>query len=301
MTDPSKVAEELCKYYEMLFSKKKTSPCAKRTVLSHLREHRIQQASADELERPIEDEEVQAVMEHLPLGKQAGPNRVPNAVYRCLSKAFAPKLAAILRAAVGGGALPAEMLEGEISVMYKKKDCEDVRNYRPLTMLNTDYKIYTKILARRMKKVVHEFVSESQKGFTPDDFIAECSMLLNLIEAWINEEPDERKGLFLFLDMEKAFDRVSYSYLNDALKALGFGPRFRHSVNLMYDVDNAPRRRIYANGYYSGWFKIRSGVAQGCPLSALLFLVVAEGLRVALDCQPGFKGIKIGAKRYKLS
>ena len=170
-------------------------------------------------------------------------------MYRCLSKAVAPKLAAILRAAVGGGALPAEMIEGEISVMYKKKDREDVRNYRPLTMLNTDYKIYTKILARRMKKVVHEFVSESQKGFTPDDFIAECSMLLNLIEAWINEEPDERKGLFLFLDMEKAFDRVSYSYLNDALKALGFGPRFRHSVNLMYDVDNAPRRRIHANGY----------------------------------------------------
>ena len=106
VTDPSKVAEELCKYYEMLFSKKKTSPRAKRTVLSHLRERRIQQASADELERPIEDEEVQAVMEHLPLGKQAGPNRVPNAVYRCLSKAFARKLAAILRAAVGGGALP---------------------------------------------------------------------------------------------------------------------------------------------------------------------------------------------------
>ena len=61
------------------------------------------------------------------------------------------------------------------------------------------------------------------------------SMTLNLIEAYINEEPEDREGLFLFLDMEKAFDRVSYTYLNEAMEALDFGPRFRRAVGLMYD------------------------------------------------------------------
>merc|ERR1712086_1151419 len=115
------------------------------------------------------------------------------------------------------------------------------------------------------------------------------------------EEVDDRKGLFLFLDMEKAFDRVSYKYLTEAMSALGFGTNFRRAVGLMYDTDSPPKRRIYANGYYSDWFEIKSGVAQGCPLSALLFLVVAEGLRISLEMESGFKGIQIGGVSYPIS
>ena len=67
-------------------------------------------------------------------------------------------------------------------------------------------------------------------------------MSLNLIEAWINEEPEDREGLFLFLDMEKAFDRVSYKYLNDAMEALAFGPNFRRAVGLSFMMNPNPRR-----------------------------------------------------------
>ena len=100
---------------------------------------------------------------------------------------------------------------------------------------------------------------------------------------------------------KKLFDRVSYSYLNESLEALGFGARFRKAVGLIYNPEAPPRRRIYANGYYSGWFQINSGVAQGCPLSPLLFLVVAEGLRISLDMQKGFEGIRIGGRNFKVS
>ena len=299
--DPKEISGELKKYYQMLLSEKNTHSDARAPIMARLKRRRITKVSAKEMDKDIQDEEVQEVMEGLPTGKQAGPNRIPNAVYRCLSAHFAPKLAGVLREAINGAPLPPSMLEGDITLLYKKKDRTDVRNYRPLTMLNTDYKVYTKVLANRLKTVVHQFVTEAQKGFVPDVFIAECSMLLNLIEAWINEEPDDRKGIFLFLDMEKAFDRVSYSYLNEALDALGFGPRFARAVGLMYDVKQPPRRRIYANGYYSDWFDIKSGVAQGCPLSPLLFLVVAEGLRISLNMQTGFKGIQISGKFYKLS
>ena len=99
--------------------------------------------------------------------------------------------------------------------------------------------------------------------------------------------------------MEKAFHRVSYSYLTDALKVLGFGEKFRRWVSEMYDVQHPPRRRVYANGYYSDWFDMKKWVAQGCPLSPLLFLVVAEGLRISLDMERGFTGIQIGGENSK--
>ena len=299
---PQKMAGEIAKYYQMLLEEKWTDDGAKQTILRRLRLRRIQAKSAVELDRRIEDEEVRKVMDNLPLGKQAGPNRIPNAMYRTMSKFFAPRLASILRDVFEGHCeIPPHMLEGDICVLFKKKERVDIRNYRPLTMLNTDYKVYTKILANRMKKIVHEFVASMQKGFVPDVFIAECTMALTMIENWINEEPDDRQGVFIFLDMEKAFDRVSYSYLTDSMKALGFGPKFMRGVSAMYNTEAPPKRRIYANGYYSEWFNIKSGVAQGCPLSPLLFLIVAESLKISLDMQRGFKGIRIGGKYYKLS
>jgi hypothetical protein len=70
---------------------------------------------------------------------------------------------------------------------------------------------------------------------------------------------------------------------------------------MMYNEEKAPRRRMYVNGYYSEWFPILSGVAQGCSLSPLLFLVVAEAMKVAIDLEKGLKGIEIRGRRYKLS
>jgi hypothetical protein len=70
---------------------------------------------------------------------------------------------------------------------------------------------------------------------------------------------------------------------------------------MMYNEGRPPRRRMYINGYYSEWFGIKSGVAQGCPLSPLLFLVVAEALNTSFEMEPGLEGIQIGKRYYKLS
>ena len=299
---PALISGELAKYYIHLFCEKKIVKHDKDAILRRLKKKAIQPTSADNLERDVEDEEVRKVMDNLPMGKQAGPHRVPNGVFRCMSAFFAPYMAAIIRdTANGKAALPPHFLEGDICVLYKKKGRLEPTNYRPLTMLNTDYKVFTKVLANRLKTVVHEFVSNMQKGFVPDVFIAECTMALTMIENWVNEEPTERQGAFLFLDMEKAFDRVSYQFLTESMVTLGFGPKFCRLVGSMYNTDKPPRRRVFANGYYSEWFPIKSGVAQGCPLSPLLFLIVAEGLKISLDMEHKFKGIRIGGKYYKLS
>ena len=59
-------------------------------------------------------------------------------------------------------ALPPEVGDGYISLLYKKKDRDDPRNYRPITLLNSDYKILMRVLARRMNEAVVQFVSDTQ-------------------------------------------------------------------------------------------------------------------------------------------
>ena len=299
---PEEIGEQFMDLYQMIFAEKEIEEKAYKPILKQLGKKKILKHSRQKLEKNITLEEVTKVMENLPTGKQPGPNRIPNAVYKYLSKRLAPMLAAVLNHALVTGKLPDHFLEGDISVLYKNKgDRDDPRNYRPITLLNTDYKIFTRILASRMRDVVHQFVAECQKGFVPDVFIAEATALLKLVEAYINEDDEEdRKGVLLFLDMEKAFDRVSYEFTMKGLEALGFGNKFRSWVGQMYDVDNAPKRRFHINGWYTEWFQIKSGVAQGCPLSPLLFLIVAEALKISLDMEKKFKGIKIGDKHYKL-
>ena len=300
-TGTGSVGGEFVKLFKVIYSEKMINEPAARELLRRMGRRKLLEATWKALEEDIKEAEIMKVMESLPEGKQAGPNRIPNEVYKALSTVFAPKMTALLKEAHAKGKLPSHFLEGDIAMLYKKNEREDTRNYRPITLLNTDYKIFTRVLTARMREVVHEFTSECQKGFVPGTFIAEATMMMQMVEAYINEEDSGRKGAFLFLDMEKAFDRVSYAFTKRGLKALGFGPNFRKWVGMMYNEDRPPRRRMYVNGYYSEWFDIKSGVAQGCPLSPLLFLVVAEALNVSFAMEPGLKGIQIGKNYYKLS
>jgi hypothetical protein len=107
-------------------------------------------------------------------------------------------------------------------------------------------------------------------------------------------EEMEGNAMFIFLDMEKAFDRCSWEFMLTGMERMGFGPNFVQMIKMMYDDGNPPERRIFANGYYSEWFEIYSGVAQGCPVSPLLFLIIAQGLAVAIK-DAEIEGIKIKA------
>ena len=135
------------------------------------------------------------------------------------------------------------MLAGTISVLYKKKDRDDPRNYRPLTLLNCDYKIMMRILAVRMNEAVVQFVSEDQNGFVPDAFIAENLIRLQLLQDLI--ESTDQNAVFLFIDMEKAFDRCDWDYLNKAIDRLKFTESHKSWFNLLYNESAPPTRKAY--------------------------------------------------------
>ena len=300
---PEGVLKEFTKYYTSLFSKKVTSPEARRAALDTLRDpnsRRVLPPTAARCDATILREDLEPILQNLPLGKSPGPDRLPNALYRVLSAPLAGILAEVYNEAHTRGCLPPTCTQGLISVLYKKKERDDPRNYRPITLLNGDYKIFTRLLTRRMNEAVVQFVSPEQNGFVPGGFIGENTMLLRLIQAYVEDEDSD--AAFLFLDMEKAFDRCSWEYLHEALDAIGFNQGFIDYIKLFYSHgDIAPTRQININGRLGPSFALGSGVAQGCPVSPLLFLVITEALTRLIAQDTTIEGVKIGETRHKIS
>eukprot|EP00966_Prymnesium_polylepis_P162663 3759290-Prymnesium_polylepis.1 len=147
-----------------------------------------------------------------------------------------------------------------------------------------------------MNEAVRQFASPEQNGFTPDSFLPENIMLLKLIQAYVEHEDEE--AYFLFLDMEKAFDRCSWDFLMDAIPAIGFDSNFTRYIGLMYSHSNPPNRRMYINGHLSDPFPLGAGVAQGCPLSPLLFLLITEPLSRMFSTNAVMQGVTIDSIRH---
>ena len=323
--DDKSVLDTLTDYYEALFSKKTINPESVKKCLDTLRDansKRVLAPTARACDEDITEHEVSDTMRELPLGKSPGPDRLPNKFYKTFSALLAPILAKIFNEARKQGELPPTCLEGLISVLYKKKDREDPRNYRPITLLNNDYKILTRILTKRMNVAVMQFVSPQQNGFVPGGFLPENIMLLKLIQAVIGGSDSD--AWFVYLDMEKAFDRSSWVYLTEAMEALGFNSEvslerdapdsqstpvspdakpkgFIDFVKLFYSHDHPPTRQINMNGRLGRKFPLASGVAQGCPLSPLLFLCITEALTRLVVNDTRTEGILINGTQHKIS
>ena len=171
-----------------------------------------------------------------------------------------------------------------ISLLYKKGVREDIKNWRPISLLNNDYKIITKILSNRLRSVINEIIHEDQRGCIPGRNSSDC---VRMLEDLIENEVDENSCVLL-LDQEKAFDRVEFTWLFETLEAFGFGKKFQKWIKILYKDANSA---ILTNGRISRFFPVKRGVRQGDSLSALLFIIQAEPLAETVRDSPNIEGI----------
>ena len=103
--------------------------------------------------------------------------------------------------------------------------------------------------------------------------------------------------LILLADFEKAFDTIKWSFLKAALKAFGFGPVFQRWITILYtNIESC----VTNDGHLSKYFKLWRGIRQGCPISALLFLLVAEIIAITLRQSENVRGINVNGSMIKL-
>ena len=178
-----------------------------------------------------------------------------------------------------------------ISLIFKKGDKKDIKNWRPISLLNYDYKILTKTMAARLKGVINEIIHVNQACGIKGRNIQDHLLLIYYLEKYINNPNQKRKGGYIMcLDQEKAFDRMEHSFIFHALRAFSFGDMFIDWVKTLYkDI----KSKININGIITDYFNIGRGVRQGCPLSMLLFVIGIEILLIKIRNNNKLKGFKL--------
>lgn len=130
--------------------------------------------------------------------------------------------------------LPESMLGSATRLIFKKRgDRKNLKNWHPITLLDVDYKIISKILTTRLSLVLGSVLHPDQTCSVPGRSISSNVVLLRDIFDYI--EMTNEAAILVSLDQEKAFDRVDRSFLSDLLCHLGFGPNFRKWVFALYE------------------------------------------------------------------
>ena len=175
------------------------------------------------------------------------------------------------------GQFPAGFKSGALIALFKKGDLADAANYRPITLLNTDYRLLTKVLAARVGPVLANVISPEQSAFLPDRIIGDNIMFLQLLPACLRAEG--RSAVVAFLDFVKAYDTVNREFLFAVMAAMGAGVGFLKWARLLLSDTTFV---AVVNGFVSDPVLSAEGVRQGCPLAPLLYLFVAQALQCFL-------------------
>ena len=179
--------------------------------------------------------------------------------------------------------------QGVITCIPKEgKDRRYMNNWRPISLLNTDIKIASAVIANRVKDVLPSIISDSQNGFMKDRFIGENTRLLYDLMHYLEE--NDKQGLLLLIDFEKAFDSVEWDFLVKALKSFNFGSSVCKWFQLLYKDSKSC---VINNGNMSNFFSLERGCRQGDPLSPYLFIIGVELLAIKIKSNPHIKGVVV--------
>nr|GEY62091.1 putative RNA-directed DNA polymerase, eukaryota, reverse transcriptase zinc-binding domain protein [Tanacetum cinerariifolium] len=179
-----------------------------------------------------------------------------------------------------------------ITLILKIPDANLVKDFRPISLIGSIYKIIAKFLTNRLVGVLGGIINEVESAFIEDRQILDGPFILNDVISWYKRK---RKQTLIFkVDFEKAYDSVRWDFLDEVLSKFGFGEKWRKWIHCCL---HSSKGSIIINGSPTDEFQFGKGLKQGDPLSPFLFLLIMETLHISFQMVVKarmFQGIKVG-------
>ena len=269
ITNPKAISDYVKNYFKNMFKKENCDIFAQNVFLQ-LIEKVIGEEENKILTEIVNEKEVFDALKGMKNGKSPGIDGLPVEFYKTFWKIikgdFIEMICFVLK-----NKNVFKINNGVICIMPKEGDLDIITNWRPLTMLNVDFKVIAKIITKRLKSYLNLIISPEQFCCVENRSINNLNVLIRDVIFYANESNFD--VALLNLDWSKAFDRVDHEFLFKIMQKFGFDDEFIQMIKMLYvDAESV----LCINGNFSEPFPINKSVRQGCPLSMLLFIIYQE-------------------------
>ena len=261
--DRNKIEQKLYvrkKHLHKFFKKNKTI----------LEDYKLQNEIQNDEDSPITELEVEKAIIKLNSKSAPGSDGLSSDLYKTQKEVFIPILTELFNKIHETHYVPPSFKQAIIKLIPKKPNCVNIENFRPISLINTDQKILSHIIADRLRKVLNVLIGRHQTAHLTKRNINTSLMKLQKFAT----EMSKREGI-VALDFNKAFDKVNREYLMEMIGRLPLDCQTKNIINKTYEETIA---LINIRGSFSIPFKTETGVRQGCPMSALMFNLAIEPL-----------------------
>ncbi|GJS96857.1 RNA-directed DNA polymerase, eukaryota [Tanacetum coccineum] len=245
----------------------------------------------DVLEGEVSNEEVKKAVWDCGVDKAPGPDGFTFGFYRRYWKLIESDVVNAVKWFFLHGSIPKGGNSSFITLIPKIPNANMVKDFRPISLIGSVYKIVAKILANRLVTVLGDLVNEIQSAFVADRQILDGPFILNEIVQWCKKR--NKQAMVFKVDFKKAYDSVRWEFVDDILKKFGFGEKWCIWIRSCLQ---SSRGSVLVNGSPTQEFQFYKGLKQGDPLSPFLFILVMESLHISFQrvVDAGlFKGIKM--------
>ncbi|XP_056844021.1 uncharacterized protein LOC130496191 [Raphanus sativus] len=239
--------------------------------------------------------EIQAMFFRLNPNKAPGPDGLTSGFFKGAWSVVGEETTASILHFFASGFLPSTANATILSMVPKFPGATKVSDFRPISCLNTIYKVISRLLVKRLKPMLPSLILPSQTAFVKDRLLLENT---NLASELINgyHRNKGKKKITIKVDIAKAFDTLSWDFLFACLTGMDLPPLF---ISWLRACICTPSFMVGYNGMVNGYFKGKRGLRQGDPLSPYLFVIAMNCLSFMLNKAVVANKLKFHAKCEK--